>query len=200
MVKLCWDEAKGLVADTKAKAQFSQQANILAVLAEAVPAGRRASVLDKVLAEPMLSSADGTSATLPGTPAKGLGLAKASYYFRFYLARALEATGRGDEYLPQLEPWREMLDLGLSTWAETPEPRVALRLPRLERTPQLRPADPRGRHQARLTRLQDGAHRAAPGFPRPPERGLPAPAGGRRRGLPPLRHRHRRLGHAAFRA
>jgi len=121
VVRLCWDEGKGLVADTRAKAQFSQQANILAVLAEAVPAGRRVSVLDKVLAEPMLSSADGTSPPAPGSMAKGLGLAKASYYFRFYLARALEATGRGDDYLPQLEPWREMLGLGLSTWAETPD-------------------------------------------------------------------------------
>jgi hypothetical protein len=121
VVKLCWDEGKGLVADTKAKAHFSQQANILAVLADALPAGRRASVLDKVLAEPMLSSADGARSPAVAAVGKGLGLAKASYYFRFYLARALEATGRGDEYLPQLEPWREMLDLGLSTWAETPD-------------------------------------------------------------------------------
>jgi alpha-L-rhamnosidase len=120
VVRLCWDAGKGLVADTKAKGEFSQQANILAVLAEAVPAGRRASVLDKILAEPMLSSAVG-SPTTAAAPAKALGLAKASYYFRFYLARALDATGRGDDYLPQLEPWREMLGLGLSTWAETPE-------------------------------------------------------------------------------
>ena len=101
-MRLCWDEGKGLVADTKAKAHFSQQANILAVLADALPAGRRASVLDKVLAEPMLSSADGVRPPAEGAAVgKGLGLAKASYYFRFYLARALEATGRGDEYLPQ---------------------------------------------------------------------------------------------------
>jgi len=120
VVRLCWDESKGLVADTLAQKQFSQQANILAVLADAVPAGRRAAVLDKVLAEPILSSKDG-SPKAGGAPAGGLGLAKASYYFRFYLARALEALGRGDEYLPQLEPWREMLDLGLSTWAETPD-------------------------------------------------------------------------------
>jgi alpha-L-rhamnosidase len=121
VVRLCWDESKGLVADTRAKAQFSQQANILAVLADATPAGRRGSALDKILAEPMLSSADGASPATGATANKGLGLAKASYYFRFYLARALESTGRGDEYLPQLEPWREMLSLGLSTWAETPE-------------------------------------------------------------------------------
>jgi hypothetical protein len=114
----CWDATRGLVADTQAKARFSQQANILAVLADAVPVGQRSAVLDKVLAEPVLSSKDGSPKAGGGA---GLGLAKASYYFRFYLARALEALGRGDEYLPQLEPWREMLDLGLSTWAETPD-------------------------------------------------------------------------------
>ena len=47
---------------------------------------------------------------------------KASYYYRFYLARALEHAGLGDRYLELLSPWREMLALGLTTWAETPEP------------------------------------------------------------------------------
>jgi alpha-L-rhamnosidase len=45
-----------------------------------------------------------------------------SYYFRFYLNRALDHAGLGDSYLSQLAPWYKMLDLGLSTWAETPEP------------------------------------------------------------------------------
>ena len=40
--------------------------------------------------------------------------------FRFYLSRALEALGEGERYLPELEPWREMLDVGLSTFAEIP--------------------------------------------------------------------------------
>ncbi len=47
---------------------------------------------------------------------------KASYYYRFYLARALDHAGMGDRYLELLGPWREMLALGLSTWAEKPEP------------------------------------------------------------------------------
>jgi alpha-L-rhamnosidase len=46
----------------------------------------------------------------------------ATYYFRFYLARALEHVGMGDRYLQLLGPWREMVGLGLSTWAESPEP------------------------------------------------------------------------------
>ena len=47
---------------------------------------------------------------------------KASYYYRFYLARALDHAGMGDHYLELLNPWKEMLALGLTTWAETPEP------------------------------------------------------------------------------
>jgi hypothetical protein len=49
-------------------------------------------------------------------------MSEMSYYFRFYLNRALEHAGLGNLYLPQLPPWYNMLDLGLSTWAETPEP------------------------------------------------------------------------------
>ena len=44
----------------------------------------------------------------------------ASYYFRFYLARALEHAGLGDLYLSSLGPWRELLPMGFSTWPEMP--------------------------------------------------------------------------------
>jgi alpha-L-rhamnosidase len=126
VVRLAWDAGKGLVADTPARSTFSQQSNILALLADAVPSEAKGAVLDKLLAEPMLSSKDGAftdagAAPPPRTGRGGLGLTKASYYFRFYLARVLEKLGRGDEYLRQLEPWREMLELGLSTWAEAPD-------------------------------------------------------------------------------
>jgi len=43
----------------------------------------------------------------------------ATYYFRFYLARAVEHAGMGDSYLELLGPWKQMLSLGLTTWAET---------------------------------------------------------------------------------
>jgi hypothetical protein len=46
----------------------------------------------------------------------------ATYYFRFYLARGLEQAGMGDRYLELLGPWRDMVSLGLTTWAESPEP------------------------------------------------------------------------------
>src|SRR5262249_26220586 len=46
----------------------------------------------------------------------------ATYYFRFYLARALEHAGMGDRYLELLGPWKNMIEMGLTTWAEAPEP------------------------------------------------------------------------------
>jgi hypothetical protein len=49
-------------------------------------------------------------------------MTKATYYFRFYLARALDHAGMGDQYLNLLKPWRDMVALGLTTWAEQPEP------------------------------------------------------------------------------
>jgi hypothetical protein len=49
-------------------------------------------------------------------------MSKASYYFRFYLARALDHVGLADRYLELLQPWRGMVALGLTTWAEVPEP------------------------------------------------------------------------------
>ena len=49
-------------------------------------------------------------------------LIQCTYYFRFYLNRALKQAGLGDRYLDQLEPWRDMLAIGLTTFAEEPEP------------------------------------------------------------------------------
>jgi hypothetical protein len=103
LLRLNWSEEAGLLADTPARNHFSQQANALAVWLDVIPQARQQEVMRKVLAP------------LPG-------MSPASYYFRFYLARAMVHAGLGDLYISQLEPWRKMLQLGLSTWAETPEP------------------------------------------------------------------------------
>jgi hypothetical protein len=49
-------------------------------------------------------------------------LSQATFYFRFYLNRALVTAGLGDRYQETLGPWRDMLAMGLTTWAENPEP------------------------------------------------------------------------------
>jgi alpha-L-rhamnosidase len=109
--KLCWDAKTGLVADTPAKAHFSQHANALAIWLDLIPSDLHKTVMRKILdADPGSGGANPTK------------MSDASYYFRFYLARALEHAGMADAYLSTLQPWRRMLQLGLTTWAETPEP------------------------------------------------------------------------------
>lgn len=100
--RTCVDDATARVADTPEKKTFSQHAAILAILAGAVPASHATAVLERTLSDPALT--------------------QATFYYRFYLNRALVKAGQGDRYLETLEPWREMMRLGLTTWAENPEP------------------------------------------------------------------------------
>ena len=102
----CWSADRKLIADNPDKKNFNQQANILAVLYDVVPKDQQAAVLNQVLA------------IEPGTAPNGV--LSASYYFRFYLARALEHAGMADEYLRSLDPWRKLLPLHFSTWPEIP--------------------------------------------------------------------------------
>jgi hypothetical protein len=103
----CWDAGRSLMADTPAKTSFSQHANILAVLTDAVPAAQQAALLQKTMT-------DGN-----GGPDS---LTQATFYFKFYLFEALKKTGLGDQFVAQLKPWRDMLAIGLTTFAENPEP------------------------------------------------------------------------------
>jgi alpha-L-rhamnosidase len=111
--QLCWNQRYHLLADTPAQKHYSQHANILGVWLDVIPRQQHKEVLTKILS---VSDA-GYAATGPVPP-----LTKATYYFRFYLARALDHAGMGNQYLKLLEPWRQMVSLGLTTWAEQPEP------------------------------------------------------------------------------
>lgn len=98
----CFDTKKGLMANTPKKNTFSQHAGIMAVLTGCIPAVDIKSVLKKVLYDTSLS--------------------QATFYYRFYLNRALKKAGMADMYYSQLKPWREMIDIGLTTFAENPDP------------------------------------------------------------------------------
>ena len=98
----CWDEGRRLYADTPARQTFSQHANVMAVLAGAVTGDAARDLMQRV--------ADDKSIT------------QATTYFRFYLLRAMKSAGLGDQYLARLGPWHTMLDLGLTTFAEKPDP------------------------------------------------------------------------------
>jgi alpha-L-rhamnosidase len=107
----CWVPAQGLLADTPAHSHYSEETNALGVLLDVVPPeAQRAAMLAILNHRPPAGGRD------PGA------FSTASIYFRFYVARALDHAGMDDLYLDSLGPWRQMLDLGLTTWAETAEP------------------------------------------------------------------------------
>ncbi|MGO4884513.1 MAG: alpha-L-rhamnosidase N-terminal domain-containing protein [Bryobacteraceae bacterium] len=100
--RLYWDAGRQLFADTPAKREYSQQANALAVLAGVSEGDAAHDLIERV--------------------ASDQSLVQCSIYFRHYLHSAMNKAGAGDRYLDMLGPWRTMLGLGLTTWAETADP------------------------------------------------------------------------------
>jgi alpha-L-rhamnosidase len=111
--QLCWNSEYALFADTPSQKHFSQHANILAVWLDVVPREQQQELLTRIL-----SATDQSFHTDRKIPP----MTAATYYFRFYLARAIEHARLGHRYLDLLGPWRTMVSLGLTTWAEQPEP------------------------------------------------------------------------------
>ncbi|HEX7877003.1 MAG TPA: alpha-L-rhamnosidase C-terminal domain-containing protein [Sphingobium sp.] len=104
----CWDAKRGLYADTPQKLTFSQQTNALAVLYDVAPTAERQAIMSRVM------TARGIE-----PPA---GVTGSSYYFSFYLARALDHAGLGAQYPAMIETWRDLLKQNFTTWPETPAP------------------------------------------------------------------------------
>jgi hypothetical protein len=98
----CWDSSKGYLADTPSKKEFSMHAQIFGVLTNTIPEKDQKEFIrrfmnDKNLIQPTM-------------------------YFRFYLTQALKKTGLADSYLETLDLWNDMLQKGLTTFAENPDP------------------------------------------------------------------------------
>ena len=97
-----WNHARGLYADTYGQQSFSQHVNSLVVLAGICTDEKAKAV--------MLKTLDDTS------------LIQTTIYFKYYLHQALHRAGLGDLLLGQLQEWKNQMALGLTTWAEQPEP------------------------------------------------------------------------------
>ncbi|SEM82944.1 alpha-L-rhamnosidase [Chitinophaga rupis] len=99
---LCFNASRNEMANTPLQNTFSQHAGIIAVLSGAIPESRQQAVLQRILDDSTLS--------------------QATFYYRFYLNLALKKAGMASRYYAQLKPWRDMLNMGLTTFAENPEP------------------------------------------------------------------------------
>lgn len=101
-IENCWDFNKNLLADSPHKKEFSQHANLLAVLTDAVAKKDQPTLMNRVVSD--------TS------------LIQCTLYYRFYLNKALTKAGLGERYVEFLTPWKDMIKMGLTTFAERPEP------------------------------------------------------------------------------
>ena len=100
--KTYWDAARGFYADNGDHSDFSQHINSLAVLAGLVEGEDAYKLMNRVLDDPSLRPC--------------------TIYFRYYLQMAMAHSGAGDRLLGSLGVLRDQLNLGLTTWAEMPEP------------------------------------------------------------------------------
>ena len=120
-VRAHFDADKALLPDTPERRTWGHPVNIWGLVNGGVPEAGREAAARNVLAvgrHPAGRASDGGR----GAPWPLDQVPSASLYFRFYLSRALEATGHGDAYVGLLQPWRDLLAKGLTTWPEHPEP------------------------------------------------------------------------------
>lgn len=98
----CWDNERKLLADDIKQTSYSQHVNIMGILSDAVPSKHQKELFNQIKDDESLI--------------------QATFYYRFYLVRALNKVGLSNEFLNMLQPWYKMLQIGLTTFAENPEP------------------------------------------------------------------------------
>jgi len=100
--KLCFNTKRLEMANTPQQDSFSQHVGIWAILSGAIPRPQQKAVIRKLLTD--------------------TGIGQVTFFYRFYLVQALQKAGLADLYYRQLGPWRKMISLGLTTFAEKPGP------------------------------------------------------------------------------
>lgn len=98
--ELCFDNTTGLFAENPDKQFKDQRPNIIAVLTDAVPAAQQTEIMQKITNDSTLS--------------------QAGYYYRFNYFNALRKSHTGYLFDQVVEPWRELLKLGMTTTPERP--------------------------------------------------------------------------------
>ena len=94
----CFNEEKGLLKDTPYEESYSQHTNIFGILTNTFPKKIEKEVMKRIMIEQELI--------------------QTTIYYKFYLFRAMQKSGMAELYINQLDPWKEMLDKGLTTWEE----------------------------------------------------------------------------------
>ncbi len=99
----CYDEQVGLYRNTPNTREFSQHTTLWAILSGAVSGDEAGELMDRTF--------DGH-----------VPVAVCSFSMSYYMFRALELSGRYDQYAArQLQGWETMLDWHCTTWCENPD-------------------------------------------------------------------------------
>ncbi|MFB5678869.1 alpha-L-rhamnosidase C-terminal domain-containing protein [Paenibacillus terreus] len=98
--RLCWSEERGMYREGPAVEQYSQHAQLWAVLTGLCEGERAKSILNRALDKPQVL--------------------KCSFSMAFYLFRALEKGGLYERTAELMKQWRDLLPLQLTTLPETP--------------------------------------------------------------------------------
>lgn len=96
--KLCFNEEKGLIAETPAQKSYSKHTNSFAILTEIFGPEMEKEVAEKIIQDNSLI--------------------QTSLYFDFYVFQALKKAGSGGSVLELMNRWEEALDYGLTTFPE----------------------------------------------------------------------------------
>lgn len=99
---LAWNENDQLFRDALESDAYSQQTNTMALLVGAIPDAEQGAFMQRLI--------------------ENTAITQSTYYYSFYVLEALRQAGLADQYIDQLDPWQTMLDIGLTTTPETPEP------------------------------------------------------------------------------
>ena len=95
----CYDNTSCLIAETPNKIRFSVHTSLFAILTNTIEEKDQPELMKRILANNKII--------------------QPTVYFKFYLFRCLQKTGMGDMYLDNLGVWYNMLNQGLTTFAET---------------------------------------------------------------------------------
>lgn len=94
----CYSVERRLLADTPEKNEFSQHTNIFGILTNTINPDKQPGVMDEILKEKDLT--------------------QTTIYYKFYLFQALRKSGMAGKYVELLQPWKEMIAKGLTTFEE----------------------------------------------------------------------------------
>ena len=101
IVKAFWDEKRGILADTPARADFSEHAQALALIGDVLPKDKAETAFRHLVEDSDLK--------------------RCTVYFSYYLFETYFKFGRGDLFLKRLDLWRDYVKKGLTTTQEAPD-------------------------------------------------------------------------------